>query len=251
MTVAAIALVPFAAACGNEKADGGSGSADGGGRPVTGVHWNVDSVTVDGRTHRAYGAAHLTIGADGRAKGSYGCNDFSAEAAVDGDRLRLTDATATGRACEGTPMAVERALSRALAAGPLTTEADGGRLTLTTSAGDTVRLSERRDTALYATGWKVTAPDAEGRAHLAFDRDRGTVSGSLGCNRVNAEATVRDGHITLGAPVTTRMVCEGSLMDTEKRLLELFDNQVDYRIDQQTLTLTSANGTSVRAVAVR
>ncbi len=174
-------------------------------------------------------------------------------------------------------MKFEETLSRTLTAGPLTTGADGDRLTLTTADGDTVRLSEQPDAALYGTKWTVTTPAgrdgqatadtqdgkdaaadrdaADGKAgeapHLTFDEKKGTVSGSLGCNRVNADATVRDGHITLGPAATTRMVCEGSLMDTEKRLLKLFDSKVEYRIDQQTLTLTSANGTSVRAVADR
>ncbi|BFO22808.1 hypothetical protein SHKM778_91960 [Streptomyces sp. KM77-8] len=92
-------------------------------------------------------------------------------------------------------------------------------------------------------------PALEHRAHLTFDRRDGTVAGRLGCNQVNADATVRDGHITLGVPSLTRMVCEDSLMDGEKALTKLFGGTVDYRIEGQTLTLTSQNGTSVRAVA--
>jgi heat shock protein HslJ len=38
-------------------------------------------------------------------------------------------------------------------------------------------------------------------------------------------------------------------MAAEKRLLGLFDGKVAYRIDQETLTLTSEDGTTVRAVA--
>ncbi|MFV0135008.1 META domain-containing protein [Streptomyces sp. HMX87] len=251
LTAAVAALVPLAAACGTEKADGGSGAVGDGGPTVTGVHWSVDSVTVDGKTHRAPEDARVRIGDGGRAEGNFGCNTFSANAEVEGDRVRLSDAVSTEMACDDTPMAFEETLARTLTAGPLTAEAEGDRLTLTTSDGDTVRLSEQPDAALYGTKWTVTTPAGQdgGEAHLTFDKKQGTVSGSLGCNRVNAEATVRDGHITLGAPATTRMVCEDSLMDIEKRLLRLFDNKIDYRIDQQTLTLTSPNGTSVRAVA--
>ncbi|MFK0117219.1 META domain-containing protein [Streptomyces sp. NPDC090994] len=255
MTVAAAALVPLAAACGTERTDGGdSGSAAGDARPVTGVHWSVDSVTADGEEHTVPDGAHLTITADGTAEGSYGCNDFHAKASVDGDRVRLSDARSTEIACVDRPVDVEKSLARTLTAGPLTTEVDGDRLTLTTADGDTVRLTEEQDAALYGTTWKVTDPDTDGRAHLTFDRkseDALTVAGSLGCNRVQARATVRDGHITVGAPTTTRMMCEDSLMDTEKRLTRFLDQRIDYRIEQQTLTLTSANGTTVRAVADR
>ncbi|MEU6143488.1 META domain-containing protein [Streptomyces sp. NPDC047081] len=94
-----------------------------------------------------------------------------------------------------------------------------------------------------------TTKTAHGKPHLAFDAKTHKVGGKLGCNHVNATATVRGGHITLGRPLTTRMMCDASLMDTDRALLGLFDGTVSYRVDHDTLTLTSENGTSVRAVA--
>lgn len=261
LTVAALAaLVPFAAACGSEKAadDTGSGSVGAGGQRVTGVRWSIDSVTVDGTTHRAPDAAHVRIDEGGEAAGSTGCNSFSARADVenqgdgDGQRIRISDAMFTEKACDQTPAGFEKSLGRALTSGSLTTKGEGEGLALTTADGDTVRLSRSEDAPLHGTKWAVDTPGQKGekgRAVLTFDQDTETVSGRLPCNRVNAAATVSDGHITLGAPSTTRMVCEGSLMDAEKRLLGLFDGKVTYRIDQQTLTLTSEDGATVRAVA--
>ncbi|MFD8231044.1 META domain-containing protein [Streptomyces sp. NPDC059696] len=250
MTLTAAAmLVPLMAACGSEKADGGSGSV-GAGKPVTGVRWTVDSVTADGRTQKAPTGAHVTID-QGRAEGSLGCNTFSAEATVDGDRVRLGKTRSTEMACENKPMEFETALARTLSGQELKATVDDGRLTLTTDRGDTVRLSEAKDAPLAGTKWTVTTPHADGRAHLTLDTKKGTVSGSLGCNKVHAKATVRDGHITLGPPARTRMMCEDSLMDDEKTLLRLFDGETEYRVDHQTLTLTSENGTRVRAVAER
>ncbi|MER7055193.1 META domain-containing protein [Streptomyces sp. NPDC000351] len=249
LTVAAVlVLVPLAAACGSEKADGGSGSV-GADKPVTGVRWSIDSVTVNGTTHKAPDAARVRIDDSGEAVGSTGCNTFSARAAVDGERVRLSDAVFTEKACDKTPIDFEKSLGRTLTAGALTTDTTGERLTLTTSDGDTVRLSRQPDASLYGTKWTVTAPGQKGRTHLTFDRDAETVAGRLPCNHVNARATVSDGHITLGAPSTTRMMCEGSLMDAEKRMLRFFDGRADYRIDHETLTLTSEYGTTVRAVA--
>ena len=94
-----------------------------------------------------------------------------------------------------------------------------------------------------------TAQQVHGSPHLTFDAKNGKVGGRLGCNAVNATATVRAGHITLGRPSTTRMMCDASLMGTERALLGLFNGQVDYRVDQDTATLTSANGTIVHARA--
>ncbi|MET9392028.1 META domain-containing protein [Streptomyces sp. NPDC006624] len=248
LTAAAV-LVPLMAACGSEKADSGSGSV-GAGKPVTGVRWSVDSVTADGRTQQAPTGAHVTL-EDGRAEGSLGCNTFSADAEVEGDRIRLGTTMATEMACENQPMAFEKSLARALSGQQLTARTHGDRLTLTTGRGDTVRLTKAQDVKLDGTRWTVTTPDTRSRAHLTFDTDKGTVSGSLGCNKVNARATVRDGHITLGPPATTRMMCEDSLMTGEKKLLRLFDGKLTYGVDHRTLTLTSENGTSVRAVAAR
>jgi heat shock protein HslJ len=248
MTLTAAAmLVPLMAACGTEKADSGSGSV-GAEKPVTGVRWSVDSVTADGATHKAPTGAHVTID-KGRAEGSFGCNNFGAEATVDGDRIRLSKTMATEMACENKPMAFEETLARTLSDQEFKAQVDGERLTLTTDKGDTVRLTKAKDTELSGTKWTVTTPKADGRAHLTFDEKKGTVSGSLGCNKVNAKATVRDGHITLGPPATTRMMCEDSLMAGEKTLLRLFEGKLKYGVDHQTLTLTSENGTSVRAVA--
>ncbi|MFJ8541817.1 META domain-containing protein [Streptomyces sp. NPDC093586] len=249
LTVAVLAaLAPLAAACGSEKADGGSGSV-GADRSFTGVRWSIDSVTVDGTTHQAPDTARVRIDDSGEAAGSTGCNTFGARADIDGERVRLSDATFTERGCEETSMDFEKSLGRVLTGGPLTADTASDRLTLTSSAGDTVRLSRTEDAPLYGTEWTVTAPGGEGRAHLTFDKAAGTVSGRLPCNRVSAGATVRDGHITLGAPATTRMMCEGSLMDAEKRMLRFFEGRVDYRIDHETMTLTSEDGTTVRAVA--
>lgn len=250
MTLTAAAmLVPLLAACGSEKADGGSASA-GTGQQVTGVRWSVDSVTAAGRTRQAPAGAHVTID-KGRAEGSFGCNTFSAEAEVDGDRVRLGRTMATEMACAERPMAFEATLARALSGRELKAETGGDRLTLTSDEGATVRLSKAKDYPLAGTRWTVTSPDLQGRAHLTFDEDKGTVSGSLGCNRVDAKATVSDGHITLGRPATTRMMCEDSLMTGEKTLLRLFEARPKYAVDHQTLTLTSENGTEVRAVAAR
>ncbi|CAM5508399.1 META domain-containing protein [Streptomyces aurantiogriseus] len=142
MLTAAVVLLPLAAACGSEKADGeqaGSGSVSAE-QPVTGVKWNVDSVTVDGTTHRAPAEAHVEI-KDGKAAGTYGCNTFNANAAFEGDRVRLSDVRSTRMACEDAPMAFERVLSRTLTEGALTTEVKGTTLTLSTDDGNQVRLS--------------------------------------------------------------------------------------------------------------
>ncbi|MER7490278.1 META domain-containing protein [Streptomyces sp. NPDC126497] len=251
MLAAAAVLVPSLAACGDEKAGAGSGSAETA-QSLAGTGWSVDGFTADGATHRAPDGARLVFDDSGRVEGSYGCNRFRGPVSFDGDRIRIGDGVgveSTLIACSEELMEVETAFVRSLNGNTLKADVNDDRLTLTTDTGDTVRLSKAKDSPLHGTQWTVTTPALDGRAHLTFDEEEGTVSGRLGCNHVNADATVRDGHITLGAPALTRMMCEDSLMDGEKALTKLFNGTADYRIEGRTLTLTSENGTSVRAVA--
>ncbi|MGW9497485.1 META domain-containing protein [Streptomyces prasinus] len=252
-------LVPAVAACGSEQADAGAaagrssaGSATAGTteRSLTGIRWNVDSVTAGGTTHRATSDAYMILTEDGGVEGSYGCNSFRGETAPEGDRVRLEGLRSTAVACDGPGREFDHALLDAFTGDSPRAEVKDGRLVLTSEDGATVRFSEGgEDTPLHGTKWKITSPDTAGRAHLTFDEEEGTVSGSLGCNKVNADATVRDGHITVGTPTTTRMVCEDSLMETEKRLLRFFDATLSYRVDHRSMTLTRENGPSVEFFA--
>ncbi|MFE7173630.1 META domain-containing protein [Streptomyces sp. NPDC057616] len=262
LTLAVLTVLPLVMACGRDTGDTGGSGATPAASGMSGVHWRVDSVTVDGTTRQAPAGADagLRIGADGTAVGNYGCNEFGAKAAFTGHRVTLSHARQTLMACEPRRMAFERALSRTLTGHSLAVETKDGRLTLTARNGDRVRLTEEQDASLYGTKWTVTSlgsdgtatslpRKAEGSAYLTFDRKTGKVTGRLGCNHVTAKATVRDGRITLGPASTTRMMCDASLMDTEKSLLRLFDGAATYHVDHRTLTLTSENGESAEAVA--
>ncbi|KAA0933775.1 MULTISPECIES: META domain-containing protein [Streptomyces] len=258
------------AACGTENGGKESGSASVGTRQateITGKQWNVRSMTVDGKEHDAPAGAYVEFEKDGTVGGNYGCNHFGASAEIKGDTITVgDDAVKTKKACtaEGA-MDFETQLGKALSDSTIKAEVDDDELTLTTD-GYTVNLTAEQPADLYGTKWNVTGTvkdeakgasavalpaAAEGKAHLTFDEEKGTVSGELGCNRVTAKATVGDGTITLGTPGTTRKMCSDSLMDTEKTLLKLFGGTVKYQLKGSTLTLTSENGTGLEAVAAK
>ncbi|MFF1447450.1 META domain-containing protein [Streptomyces sp. NPDC058274] len=258
LTLTALTLLPLAMACGNETA--GDAVRSDAGPDLAGTYWTVDSATVDGTTQRAPAGARVEIGDHGKVQGNYGCNHFNATATFKDGRLDLGPVTSTEMACEKAPMKFESTLARTLSDGALITKVADDALTLTTGAGDRVRLTKEKDASLYGTKWTVMSlgdgdvaqslpKGADGKAYLVLDKKKGTLGGRFGCNHGSAKATVRDGHITLGRPTTTRMMCDGSLMDTEKRLLGLFDGKPTYALDHRTLTLTSANGEKVTAVA--
>ncbi|MGW1890478.1 META domain-containing protein [Streptomyces sp. NPDC002004] len=262
LTLTALALLPLMAACGTQKAGGsGPAGAQDGARPsVAGVHWRVDSVTVGGTAHRAPSGAYVQLDGKGRAHGSYGCNSFSADATLDGGTLDVGKAVSTQMACRRSAMDFEQTLARSLGSGSLKVAATAKSLTLTTGKGDHVDLTAERDAPLTGTTWTIDAITAHGvaeslpraargKAELVLTGN-GSVHGSLGCNTVNASATIGRGHITFGKAVTTRKLCSAAAMDTERTLLRLFGGKaVSYELHHRTLTLTTADGTGIGATA--
>ncbi|MEU6001595.1 META domain-containing protein [Streptomyces sp. NPDC047197] len=254
-TVMALAAAGMLTACGTETGSG-SGSV-GFGQSLTGVHWSVESVTVGGKKQQAPADAYVKIGDKGRAEGNYGCNGFTADVSTDGDKVDFANAISTKRGCA--KLDFEDAFKGAIGKGELKAAVDGDRLTLTTDKGDRVALTSEPDVPLTGTKWNVNAigdgkvtaslpKEVDGKAHLTFGKD-GTVRGKLGCNNVTAKAEVEGDSITLGAPRSTRMMCEGAAGDTEKKLLKLFDGKVTYQLSHRGLSLTAADGTVVSANA--
>ncbi|WP_069886309.1 META domain-containing protein [Streptomyces luteocolor] len=254
-------------ACGTESGAGSEGGS--GGRsvetelPLTGVRWNVDSLTVGGQKHDAPEGAYLEIGKDGRAGGSYGCNRVGSDVSVQGNTLDFGKAQMTNMACtDGGRMKFEENLTRALGKQKFTAKVDGDRLTLTTAKGDRVDFTSQPaepDAPLTGTKWTVngvgdgkavaTLPQKlSGTVHLTFGKD-GKVRGNLGCNDVSAKAESKDRRITFGAPATTRKMCPGDAMTTERKLLKLFGGTARYEVKQDALRLTAEDGTVILAKA--
>ncbi|ATW49360.1 META domain-containing protein [Streptomyces peucetius] len=254
--VTALAVLALAA-CGTES---GSGSGAGSVQPdvpVTGVHWSVDSVTVDGRRTVAPADAHVEITDEGRAQGNYGCNHFGADVKVEGDTITVRPAEMTEMACEKKVQNFEDTLRAALT-GRLTAKLTDGRLTLTTQKGGSVALTSQPSPPLVGTKWSVNSlisgetakslpAGTENKAHLTFGKD-GSVRGSLGCNRFTSTAEISEDSITFGRLASTRKLCKGPEMDLERKLVESLKGTVTYELSHRSLTLTRADGEGFAAV---
>ncbi len=160
--LAALTLLPFAAACGSEDAGSESVGA-GAAASVTGVHWAVDGVTVDGKKSDAPSGAWLSIADGGKVKGNLGCNNFGADAAFADSHVTFDQVQATEMACEGVPPNFEQTLARTLADGDLGTEVDGDKLTLTTADGDRSPSPSRKTRSSTARSGPSPAPTPAAR----------------------------------------------------------------------------------------
>ncbi|MYY05150.1 MULTISPECIES: META domain-containing protein [unclassified Streptomyces] len=262
LAVGLLALLALTA-CGTESADGtGAGSSraapagdSGSAQPaesLTGVRWNVDALTVDGRRTKAPAGAHLEIDTKGRAGGSYGCNRFTAQVRLDGDTLTVEQGLTTEMGCEPAVQRFESLLAGAFK-GRLTATVKDKTVTLTTAKGDTITLTASRPVPLAGTDWRVTTlasgstassvpSGTEGGARITFGRD-GTVHGTLGCNTFRATAEVSGSTITFGPLTATRKTCPDPDMRLESAVREVLDGtRTTFAIDQRTLTLTTQGG---------
>ncbi|MFD5873822.1 META domain-containing protein [Streptomyces sp. NPDC060322] len=268
MTVSVLALLALAA-CGTESGSGaGSGdSGDGSGTvrpeaPVTGVHWNVSSLTVGGRKTAAPEGAHVRIDSRGKATGNLGCNRFTADVRVEGSAMTVGRSTSTDMACEKDVQRFETAMARAFSGelqAAVAGRSDEKTLTLTTPEGDSMALTSEPPAPLTGTAWKVTGlvsgstvaslpAGTEDKAHLTFGKD-GSVEGSLGCNSFHGRATVSGSTLTFGPLASTRKMCPGPEMELERALLGVLEGRATYTIDHRSLSIEAKSGKGLDATA--
>ncbi|NBM18442.1 META domain-containing protein [Streptomyces sp. GC420] len=283
VTYAAVALLGTAAlaACGTQTKDGGGSAGTTVATSVTGTRWVPEKITVDGKDHPLPDKAEnafvkfepegaKTDETGGGTAASVGCNHIGADVEIEGDTIRVTDVAMTEMACADELMKYEERFAGVFS-GELKAKIDKGEgedgkavetLVLTRENGDSITLRAQPAPPLEGTRWTVDAfvtkgqdgtaeslPEAaRGRAHLTFAEDGGKVSGNLGCNNFSGEVTIKGGTISFGDLATTRRLCAGPVMKTEDRLRKILSGEVDYELNDGTLTLTADTGKGVTAV---
>ncbi|MGP3687502.1 META domain-containing protein [Streptomyces sp. IBSNAI002] len=235
-------------------------SGDGASRPLPDPQgsWAVESLTTGGRTLHGPAAARVEFKAD-EARGSYGCNGLLAKAVFEGtSAVTVSPGVTTTMACEDQEF--ENAFVQ-LFKGRLTIDRGPDRLTLKTADGSTIALTSQPpapDAPLATTQWDVDGlvdgetasavpAEAAGKARFTLTPD-GAASGSLGCNRFSAKATVDGSSVTFGPLTATRMACEGPAGELERTLTALFSGgPLTWKIHGQSLTLTAPDGKGLTA----
>lgn len=110
----------------------------------------------------------------------------------------------------------------------------------------------RPDLPVAGVRWSVESVTVDGRktaapadAHLSIN-SKGRAGGNLGCNHFGADTTVEGDTITFGRAVTTEMACEKPVQSFENALKAALTGKVRAELADGTLTLTTADGDSVR-----
>lgn len=186
----------------------------------------------------------------GRLGGSTGCNRYGAAYELDGASISLGEIASTRIACEGTAQAVEEAYLAALADVARWQVADD-QLTLADADGEELL---RFAVPTLSGSWTVTAlltADAVisplARTELTARFDDGELSGNAGCNGYGAGYRAERGTIEIEQPISTQMAClrPAGVMEQEQAYLAALPLAASYRIEGETLTLLTAEGTIV------
>ncbi|MDH6569320.1 heat shock protein HslJ [Streptomyces sp. SAI-117] len=262
-TLAAV-VTTLLAACGTESG-AGSDSIDSSdsiksAADIAGIDWLPQKVTVDGKEYvlpkdaETVQDARIVFKPDadasredgGESGGSVGCNSIGADAEIDGDTVRITDLVQTLIGCPD-PLGEFETRFTSVFEGThkaRVSERDGTRtLTLIRADGDSITFREKTAPPLKGTRWSLGK-----NAYLTLTKND-TVTGSLGCNTFHGRATVKDGTIEFGRLATTRMMCAGPVMKTERELAGILSGKVSYQQEHKTLEITKAPGRSVTARA--
>ena len=98
-----------------------------------------------------------------------------------------------------------------------------------------------------AGGWKLVSYNStpalpEVDTTITFDAER--MSGSVGCNSFGGDYKVSGGSITFGPVMSTMMACDENVMQQEAAVLGVLVETVNFKMDGNTLTITSADGKS-------
>lgn len=227
--------------------------------PLEGILWQLEALAgPDGNLRPALPQVKVTATfANGILGGQAGCNNYSAAYRLEGDRLTVETIMTTMMACADDALnEQERLYLAALDAVAGYTIADG-RLTLRNAAGaDVLVFGAVPPASLTGTTWVLTyyhngaealvSSLAQTQITLVFGED-GQLSGSAGCNTYQAPYQVEGTHLTVGAPVTTRMLCAepAGIMEQENAYLQALTRAATYTIIGDELTLFDVEGMRV------
>ena len=85
------------------------------------------------------------------------------------------------------------------------------------------------------------APDVE--TNIEFNSE-GRMSGNVGCNSFGGDYTIDGETIKFGPVMSTMMACIGPVGDQEAATLQALQEKAGFMLEGNTLTITSANGSS-------
>jgi len=221
---------------------------------LAGSNWVLVSTAGNDMPSDIYISA--SFGEDGSLGGSSGCNNYSAQYQVDGDRISIGPAASTLMACPEPVMALESAYMQALgsAAGY---KLDGENLILVDGNGEALLVFEpQAEVSLEGTVWEVISYNngtggvvsvVIGTKISAEFGESGQLSGSAGCNNYTASYEVDGENIKIGPAAATRKFCAEPerIMEQEGQYLAALEMAARFEIENDRMDMYTEVGSRV------
>lgn len=87
----------------------------------------------------------------------------------------------------------------------------------------------------------LAAPDVDTSINFGSD---GRLNGNVGCNSFGGGYAVSGAQIKFDSLFSTKMACMGAVDEQERAVLATFAGSVNFKLTGDTLTITSADGSS-------
>lgn len=252
--VAPTAAAPAAAA---QAAPAGKTS-----QTLEGPVWKLQSYTnVQGQTAQALPNVEVTAEFKaGRVNGTAGCNTYFAGYKTEGNKLTISAAGSTMRACPELAVMAQEAQYLQLLGKSATYQITGDTLAISDANGKVILTflatvapnvtSNPWDVISYNNGKQaVVSVDPAAPMTAVFSVD-GKVSGSSGCNTYSGGYQVDGNKIKIGQLATTQKMCAAPIMEQEKAYLKALQSSATWSFFNGILGMrTAQDAMSVNFIA--
>ncbi|MEP7135901.1 MAG: META domain-containing protein [Chloroflexota bacterium] len=116
------------------------------------------------------------------------------------------------------------------------------------TSGTPASLSGKWKLVSYGPASSQTSAVADVDASIEFGSD-GKMNGNVGCNGFGGDYKVKGDEITFGPVMSTLMACADPIGMQEASVLAALNQTATFALDGNTLTITSADGTSIIVLA--
>jgi heat shock protein HslJ len=222
---------------------------------LDGTSWQLTEYGAEDSPQTANGELTLIFGPGDTISGNGGCNTFGGTYLRQGESFTTSQLVSTMMACADNSLTEQegvytRALTNATA---LMIEGDELRITYPDGVLRFTKLGAAATPPLEGTRWELitfTTVDGDTAAgtslvngsEITAEWNSGTVRGSAGCNQYSAPYTLEGDTLTVGDVITTRMACDGPIMEQEQTFVDALGAATALTVDGDRLVVTHPNG---------
>jgi heat shock protein HslJ len=215
-------------------------------------------VATSGQDHQTLvlPGSNITLNFEGedRISGNGGCNQYSGGYTTGAaGEITFSDTVSTLRACADNQLTTQESIYLSALGGVTHYEVSERQLTLRITDVEELHFVRVDQDALAGTSWQLinevpaaveATPEVDSMAHpitLTFEAE-GQAVGHGGCNSYSTTYALVGTTITFGDIISTRMACEGDIMQSEQDFFAALSSASQYGLTDERLYIRYADG---------